>query len=239
MRRTIISIPQPCHEKWQGMKPTETGRHCAACRETVVDFTQMSDAAIVEFLRRYPTVSCGRFTAEQLDRPLYASAPDGTAGWRQWLATLVTVIGMSQLAAPKAVGQQLRVPYYGGPVPADVGQAAANGRQVNTDQPAPLNLPPAASQDVYVHGVVRNWWGHPLKNARVEIADLELETQTDAHGQFSLRVPQAQITDDTWLSVSSNNARRSAYVALEPGRLTGYEVRLKRRRRPVFSGKFR
>ncbi|HEX3134010.1 MAG TPA: hypothetical protein VHX44_10570 [Planctomycetota bacterium] len=36
-----LHIPTPCHESWDGMTPTENGRHCAACNHVVVDVTSM------------------------------------------------------------------------------------------------------------------------------------------------------------------------------------------------------
>lgn len=70
MRHTTITIASPCAERWAAMTPTANGRHCASCQETVADFTRMTDAEVVAFLRRYPSVSCGRFRAGQMNRVL-------------------------------------------------------------------------------------------------------------------------------------------------------------------------
>lgn len=62
-----ISIPEPCHEDWSKMTPTEKGRHCASCNKTVTDFTKMSKVGIVNHINK--TVEeelCGRFNSDQL-----------------------------------------------------------------------------------------------------------------------------------------------------------------------------
>lgn len=65
-----LSIPEPCHEDWNKMTPVEQGRHCAVCQKNVVDFTNEADEAIVDFFNNYNGSACGRFTDEQLNRPL-------------------------------------------------------------------------------------------------------------------------------------------------------------------------
>ena len=67
-----IRIPDPCHEDWSAMTPQAKGRHCAACAKTVVDFTAMSDADVVSYLRTAGGSVCGRTRATQLDRRLQA-----------------------------------------------------------------------------------------------------------------------------------------------------------------------
>jgi hypothetical protein len=36
-----LHIPTPCHESWDGMTPTENGRHCATCNHVVIDIASM------------------------------------------------------------------------------------------------------------------------------------------------------------------------------------------------------
>lgn len=65
-----ISIPRPCHEDWEGMRPEDQGRHCAACSELVVDFSDWSNEAILEYIgNRNGARICGRFAASQVQAP--------------------------------------------------------------------------------------------------------------------------------------------------------------------------
>jgi hypothetical protein len=71
MKKIELQIPEPCHENWQMMTPSERGRFCAACEKTVIDFSQMTDNEVVNYFKK-PSQSptCGRFAASQLNRPL-------------------------------------------------------------------------------------------------------------------------------------------------------------------------
>ncbi|MBN4072576.1 hypothetical protein JYT74_00920 [Crocinitomix catalasitica] len=37
-----VSIPDPCHEDWDKMTPTEKGTFCGKCQIDVIDFTTKS-----------------------------------------------------------------------------------------------------------------------------------------------------------------------------------------------------
>ncbi len=66
-RSKYISIPNPCHENWESMKPNEQGRHCFSCEKTVIDFTSMADYEIIDYFKRNKN-GCGRFTSTQLQK---------------------------------------------------------------------------------------------------------------------------------------------------------------------------
>lgn len=70
------SIPDPCEKNWNEMTPEATGRFCGSCEKSVVDFTNMSDFSIVNYLEehKYEKV-CGRFTKPQLDRVYHLNQP--------------------------------------------------------------------------------------------------------------------------------------------------------------------
>ncbi len=68
MKKFHITIPKPCHENWNAMKPEEKGRFCGSCQKAVTDFTNMSDRELALFLKKPLGNLCGRFHADQLDR---------------------------------------------------------------------------------------------------------------------------------------------------------------------------
>lgn len=69
-RPVQMRIPTPCHEDWNRMEPNEKGRHCLSCQKTVVDFTIMSDAEIVQYMKEAKGNVCGRLRAGQMNRDL-------------------------------------------------------------------------------------------------------------------------------------------------------------------------
>ena len=148
---TSLRIPQPCHESWAAMSPTATGRHCAACAKTVVDFTPKTDAEILAHLAGAAAGrTCGRFAAGQLERPLQRAAPVAPAArWRAWLAAAVSVWavreGISTEANAQATTEQ-RPRYWGGPAPLGKGMVL---EAVTAGVPT---QPPAATHQT-LHGV--------------------------------------------------------------------------------------
>ncbi|HEY8928779.1 MAG TPA: hypothetical protein VIM55_06295 [Mucilaginibacter sp.] len=62
-----ITIPTPCRENWSQMTPVEQGWHCACCCKTVIDFTLLTDAEVINYLTLKNNV-CGRFSEDQLHR---------------------------------------------------------------------------------------------------------------------------------------------------------------------------
>ncbi len=65
-----LSVTDPCHENWNKMTLTEQGRFCQSCQKTVTDFSKMNDKEILNHLSKRNTDVCGRFTNDQLNRPL-------------------------------------------------------------------------------------------------------------------------------------------------------------------------
>jgi hypothetical protein len=88
----------------------EQGRFCQQCQKTVVDFTGMTDAEVLEYFSAGSSV-CGRFLPWQLGRPL-APTPvqrNGWSGWRWVLASALMLLRPPEGSKPvKAVGVERR-----------------------------------------------------------------------------------------------------------------------------------
>ena len=93
----LISIPTPCHEKWNEMSPNEQGAFCSVCSKTVIDFTSLSDEEVQNyFLNQRGQKTCGRFRNDQLksnEDPLQRLLADSIPFWKKFLAIVVVVFG--------------------------------------------------------------------------------------------------------------------------------------------------
>lgn len=65
-----LTIPSPCSENWNNMTPQGRNKFCASCRKTIIDFSTLSDAAVIRYLQEQPQDVCGRFSNTQLERDL-------------------------------------------------------------------------------------------------------------------------------------------------------------------------
>jgi CarboxypepD_reg-like domain len=96
-KQLTISIPTPCTEDWNAMTPNQSGKFCASCQKTVVDFSRMSDAEIFNYFDNFSGNTCGRFTEKQLATPF--SAPMIGKPQNRWAWALSALLLPSVLAS--------------------------------------------------------------------------------------------------------------------------------------------
>ena len=105
-KQTSLYIPKPCHEDWNKMTPIQQGKFCASCNKQVVDFSLMSDNQILNFLSNQSEKLCGRFDAEQLQRPLVETKIKKKKSW--WLAlTMPLLFLFDRSNAQKNIPEQI------------------------------------------------------------------------------------------------------------------------------------
>lgn len=79
--KLIITIPKPCSENWDEMTFGEKGRFCASCQKTVIDFTALTDAEIVNTIRSAGNSPiCGHYHISQLNREIVKYRHVGSFG---------------------------------------------------------------------------------------------------------------------------------------------------------------
>jgi hypothetical protein len=93
-----IKINKPCHEDWSEMTSEAQGKFCNACEKSVVDFSMMSDAQILNYFSQPKSEKvCGRFNADQVDRALVNGIPQRQSPPPQLLHfayVLIVVLGV-------------------------------------------------------------------------------------------------------------------------------------------------
>jgi protocatechuate 3,4-dioxygenase beta subunit len=98
MKKDIsIYIPEPCHEDWRQMSPTDKGRFCQSCAKQVVDFSVMSDQQILNYMATASGGVCGRFGNDQLQRPLQTIKKPMKKTW--WVAVVMPVMMVFERAS--------------------------------------------------------------------------------------------------------------------------------------------
>lgn len=86
-----ISIPEPCHENWFEMTPTEKGRFCNNCQKDVIDFTKSSDREILLTYNKTENL-CGQFKVSQLEREISIPNPKKSI-WMIAAASVIAFLG--------------------------------------------------------------------------------------------------------------------------------------------------
>lgn len=96
-----LSIPEPCHQDWNKMTPNDQGRFCTSCSKTVVDFSTMSDAALMQYFENLKDSNvCGRVYTDQLERSIQPVAKPRKKIFVYWqyLLAFVMMIAKGQMA---------------------------------------------------------------------------------------------------------------------------------------------
>lgn len=170
-----ITIPEPCHENWHEMTPTQQGRFCKNCTKEVIDFTAESD----EFLFKRITNGehlCGRFRKDQINKSLSLKRAN-TFNLKAWLAGLVMPIALFFSKESYAQGEPVKVEQ----VPQTAKFKTSLGIGV---QHRKLIEEPARE----LSGTVYSFDGKPLKHVRIINVDGKTSGLTDENGQFTILV---------------------------------------------------
>jgi hypothetical protein len=172
---TKITIPQPCHQRWDNMNESNNGRFCSNCSKTVVDFTTMTDREVIDYLSAAHHKTCGRFSETQysaINHHLYAENLTSAGWWKR----MILAIGM--LSAVQYV------------------KAQTTPEKPNTEQ-APVSIMMGkvaiASKDSTYHTVTGSIIDEAdkslLPGVTVKVEGTTIGTMTNAEGKFMLRVP--------------------------------------------------
>jgi CarboxypepD_reg-like domain len=166
-KQFVLSVPDPCSEKWSSFTPTANGRFCSSCSKSVVDFTSMSDDAIVDFISKKNDKVCGRFHTSQLKS--YSHSPHASIhiGWHllrmSFLVLLVGFINNPSFSRPLAIKTHSATVQY-------------DGRH---EEKSDTNL-----SEYSVKGIVKDKGDVPLPGVNIYLKGTTIGTVSDENGKF-------------------------------------------------------
>lgn len=70
--KITIKIPNPCHEDWSKMTPTQKGMFCSNCKKEVINYEYYSDNQLLKSINKSDKI-CGRFSPNQINKELNSS----------------------------------------------------------------------------------------------------------------------------------------------------------------------
>lgn len=164
-----ITVPKPCHEDWHQMTPQQRGRFCSSCSKVVMDFSRMSDQQLIEFFQKDGGKTCGRFTNEQLNRPIPVPPPENQ--WRLPRIAYASVISMFT-----AIGSALASHPIELKPPLE--QHETQRQLVDKYSGKPFTISGTVTHD-----------GRPVSGVTVSAPTWGVETVTDESGHYELTAP--------------------------------------------------
>jgi len=178
MKKTFtLSIPKPCHEKWEEFNPTTLGGFCSSCQKEVVDFTTWDEDRIKSYFKNRSQTSCGRFYPEQLKNYTLDEAPK--FNFLRW--TYIPLISLVMLLFSRNAQAQ------------KMGKTRIE-RTIKTGEAVPV-----IGDTVHVKvikGIVRSKQDNShIPGVNVLLKGTSIGTSTDVEGRFSLSIVDSKSDD--------------------------------------------
>ena len=177
MQKLQLTIPEPCHENWQQMTPTDQGRFCNACAKEVVDFSTMTDMQVLNYFSTLTHEKvCGRALPEQLNRTINRPTMQKKRLFWYWNYIVMFLMFFTKGNAAKAQGgikpvtecSPLKANDIRGEIAAVSGIKRENSRVIT--------------------GKVTDINGNPVAFASIKIKGTQTGISADANGVYSLRL---------------------------------------------------
>jgi hypothetical protein len=177
MQKLQLSIPEPCHESWQQMTPTEQGRFCNACAKEVIDFSMMTDTEVLNYFTKITQENvCGRALPSQLERTISKPKEPKKRLFWYWNYMVMFFIFFGKGNAAKAQGG-IKPDTELSPVKnSDIRGEIIKVRDVNLD----------ASR--VITGKIMDMDRNPVSFASVKIKGTTNGVAADANGTYSMRI---------------------------------------------------
>ncbi len=190
MKKSIsIRIPEPCHEKWHEMSPTEKGRFCQVCTKEVVDFSHKSDEQIIKYADQNDNL-CGRFHSSQLDRKLTLNRKERN-GFLSYAASLLLPITL--LFSNESFSQGK---------PTKVEQTEKDYRSIGVGRYAQTKV----NDSIVVSGTIMDKEENlPLPGANVVIRGKSVGVQTDFDGNYTINAQVGDTIEVSYLGFATQS----------------------------------
>ncbi len=169
MKKMQLSIPEPCHENWENMVPTEQGRYCNACAKQVIDFTSMSDTELLNYFSKLKSENiCGRAYTDQLERNI--TMPSKKKWLWYWNYIIAFFLLFSKANTTKAQGKIKNI------------KTAIN----KSPETTAMKIETTERNNYNFKGKVVDEKGRAVSFASLRISGTRIGTATDADGNFAL-----------------------------------------------------
>lgn len=182
MQQIKISIPEPCHEGWENMSPTEKGRFCGSCQKEVIDFTGMTDAELFAFFTNKNVGSvCGRTHITQLDTPI--TKPPVYKKKRFWYLQYAATF-LLLLTRPGGAKAQLKP---------SIIATLPSAKPVNITLGQMVATPPVTPTERWIQGKIQDESDEPIPFASIAVKGARRGVAADDKGNFLIQAKKGDV----------------------------------------------
>ena len=179
MQKIQLSIPEPCHQNWDTMTPTQQGRFCNACAKQVVDFSVMSDTQVLNYFSSIKNEKvCGRAYPDQLDRGItLPKYPTKKLFWYwNYITMLFLFFGKTNSAKAQGGVKIVTQLQPNKTKPTDISsalQGRVGGMVINNNN--------------IINGKITDETGNPIAGASVIVKGTKNGVSTDGNGFYKIK----------------------------------------------------
>ncbi len=166
-KQFTLSVSSPCSEQWDTFLPVKNGGFCSSCRQTVVDFSNMSEWEIVRFFEEKPSNICGRFRNDQL-RTYYPQSVSTINP--SWHLLKVGLLGLSLLLAGHTVSAVI----------------PPEGNAIEIVENEVVSRPDPTQDSQTISGIVKDENNEPMAGVNIYFQNSYTGTVSDVNGNFQL-----------------------------------------------------
>lgn len=203
-----ISIPEPCHEDWNQMNPTEKGKFCGICTKEVIDFTSKSDEEIVKYAVTNTNL-CGRFHASQLDRTLIIDRKKRNH-WLSYAASLLFPMALFSQEVKKEASKT--------PKTEQTDHTDFKSLNIGALHKKGKTAVVAQNDSIVVTGIVTDDTGLSLPGATIQIKGTLIGKTTDFDGNYAIKVKKGNVLVFSYVGFETQevkvNENRKVYNVL-------------------------
>lgn len=181
-----FSISEPCSESWNKMTASDQGKFCLSCQKEVIDFSTMSDEAIIRTIEKSNGKVCGRAKKSQLNRSMQISYNvQRYSPLTSILAGLVvlTLLPACNTETPKAISELAVTP---------------------TTKQQVLDLKMVTDTIVVLRGkVLTEHTSDPVVDAEVTVVGTSIKAKVDGAGCFEISLPYTFLESVQFVTIHS------------------------------------
>lgn len=183
MQKLQLSIPEPCHENWQQMTPTDQGRFCNACAKEVIDFSMMTDTEVLNYFTSLTHDKvCGRALPSQLERTISRPTDPKKRLFWYWNYMVMFFMFFGKGNGVKAQGGIKKITCMQTVTGADID--IIKSTNVNNALAGKI-AGPAISR--IITGKVVDVNGNPVSFASIKVKNKPTDISADANGEYSIK----------------------------------------------------
>lgn len=180
----MIRIPSLCSENPSNFTPTGKGGFCTSCQKEVLDFREMSNTEVLDFLRKTSGKTCGIFRPSQLE---VQEVPTRKVSFpRLWAFGLLGFLGLAIPAEAQTTSKPRTEMALG-------------------EKNDPLSKDPIEAPNKTIKGRIISYYfkdKQPVSGANIQLKGQKTGTLSDLDGYFELEVYDSLINERNSLLVS-------------------------------------